>query len=137
MSVEAAIVSLLREPTSELIEGRIAPAVMPERLRRPNVVYQVLTTRRTYSNSGPTGLARATLQLTCYADDYKAAKGLARAVREALNGFRGEAAAGDSGTVNIQSLLLNDERDAPTPPPAGQSAVVHGVVMVFAIAYGE
>jgi hypothetical protein len=134
MDVATAIVSLLTAdaPTNGLIAGRIAPATLHDRLSRPNVVYQTISTARVYSNDGPTGFARATLQVSCYADGYKQAKALATAVRTALNGFSGTV-----GEIRIQSALLDDERDAPTPPPPGGTHGVFGVILVFNIAYDE
>lgn len=135
MSVEAAIVTLLTGDTAgvnALIAGRIAAAAMPQGLARPNVVYQRIGTRRRYSNDGPTGLARARLQVSCYADTPKAAKQLAAAVREVLDGYSGTV-----GGCTIQALFLDDERDAPQPPATGRDLGVFGVQFDALIHYDE
>ena len=139
MSIEAAIVHLLKESidVDGQIDGRIAPVILPERLARPNVVYQTLGTRRVYSNDGPTGLARATVQLTCYADAYDAAKDLAGAVRAVLEGYTGVTPAAFGKTIDIQSSFVDDERDAPQPPPPGRASGVVGKLLIFVIAYCE
>jgi hypothetical protein len=134
MELEAAFVQKLSaEPTiTTIIGNRIAASVLPDRLARPNIVYQRIGTGRQYSNDGPAGIARASLQVSCYADDYSQARQLASAIRGVFNGFNGMI-----GTLRIQSMLLDDERDAPTPPPPGQSAGVVGIVMMFLVAYSE
>ena len=134
MSVEAAIVARLAATpaVTAIVADRVAAVGLPDKLARPNLVYQTLGTARVYSNDGPAGLARATLQVSCYADDYKSAKQLAKAVRDALNGF-----AGTSAGIVVQSCLLDDERDAPQPPSSGQTFGLSGVVQVFNVAYDE
>jgi hypothetical protein len=41
------------------------------------------------------------------------------------------------GDVFIQSILLDDERDAPQPPATGQGQGIAGVVHVFKVGYSE
>ena len=134
MDVATAVVSLLQAapPVTSIISDRIAAVAMPAKLARPNVVYQVIDGRRFYGNDGPTGLKRATLQVSCYADTYGVAKSLAAAVSDVLDGYAGTAAG-----VAIQSCFVDDERDAPTPPPTGQERGVAGAVLVFLIAYSD
>ena len=139
MEIEAAIVAKLKADAgiNALVGGRIAAAGIPDTLARPNIAYQRIGTGRRWSNDGPSGLARATLQLSCYADTYPQAKALAKAVR-AFDGFAGRVGAEPPGDgVTIQSMFLDDEQDAPAPPPAGQTRSIPGIVLVFVIAYSE
>jgi hypothetical protein len=131
MEIEAAIVAKLKADTDvdTDVGGRIAATRIPDALPRPNVVYERIGTERTVANDGPAGLVRATVQVSCYADSYAVAKSLAKKIRVALNGFRGTI-----GTLKVQSLLLDDERDAPVP--ASVKGVV-GVNLTFAAAYNE
>lgn len=131
--VATAIVSLIHEsgPVTSQIGGRLNAVGLPDLMPRPNIVYQIIDTSRVYSNDGPTGLKRAMVQLTCYADTYPAAKSLAAAVATVFDGYVGTA---PDGTV-IQSTFIDDERDAPAPPPEGQSRGAAGVLLVLLIAY--
>lgn len=137
MELEEAIVALLAadpEITGE-VEGRIAAAVLPESLSRPNIVYQRLDTGRQWHNDGPAGMPTAAVQISCYADDYPTAKALATAVKD-LDGYSGTV--GDPVTgLYVGSMFLDDERDAPTPPAPGEAAGISGVILVFRVSYRE
>lgn len=137
MELEAAIVSLLKADAviNDLVAGRIAATGLPDALARPNIVYQRIGTPRTWNNDGPDGIVRGTVQISCYADRYPQAKELAKAVR-ALNGFRGTVT-GPSGSIVIHGIFLDDERDAPVPPPTGQSQGIAGIVLIFNVDYSE
>lgn len=131
-AARTAVAEILEEPDSSPTRWRIGAAGVTGPLARPNVIFQGITTGRTYTNDGPAGLARPDMQLSCYADDYEGARALAAAVRVALNGFHGVA-----DGVTVQSILLDDEQDAPQPPATGQGQSIAGVVLMFKVACDE
>lgn len=136
MGIEAAIRTLLNgDPdVARITGGRIDAAGRPAGAL-PNVVYQLIGSRRTYSNDGPTGLRHATVQVSSYARDYTPAKELAAAVGAVLDGYSGTVGE-PPNVVLVHSAFVDDERDAPAPPAEGQTrAAPAGVVMVFKIAY--
>lgn len=55
----------------------------------PAVVLTVISDNDRYLIDRPHGLSDARVQVDCHGDDYSDAKRLARAVREALGGYRG------------------------------------------------
>lgn len=134
MDVEATIVAkLTTDPAvAALIEDRIAQAGMPQRLARPNIVYQRIGTRRDYSNDGSTRAPSATLQLTCWADDQAGARALSNAVRTALDGFRGTV-----GESVIDAIFVSDENDAPVPQTPGKDQTIRGIVLDFKVHFRE
>ena len=136
MGIEATIRRLLNDDpaVTQIVAGRIDAAGRPAGAL-PNIVYQLLASRGTYSNDGPTGLRNARVQVSSYARDYTPAKELAAAVLAVLDGFRGTVL-GPPAPVLVHSVFLDDERDAVAPPVDGQTrAAPAGVVMVFRVAY--
>ncbi|HEV7299210.1 MAG TPA: DUF3168 domain-containing protein [Tepidisphaeraceae bacterium] len=125
--------SLLRAipDVASIAGGRVMPAGS-RGLARPNVVYQRLSTRRDWTNDGPTRAPRTTVQVGCWADRLEVALAIAAAVRIALDGF--------NGTVNglvIDAIFLDDENTAPESKSAGQEEGIKGVLLDFNVHYQE
>ena len=95
-----------------LVGARIYPVEIPQGADMPALVYTRISGPRDHAFSGPTGLAMARVQVDAYADPaasasaYASAKGLIRAVRQAVDGYRGASA----GT-EIGGIFSDDERD--------------------------
>jgi hypothetical protein len=128
-----AIVALLNTvaATTGVPTSRIAAVGMPDKIARPNIVYQIITSRPVIANDGPADLAFGSVQLSIYADTYSAARTIADLIAApstdgGLNGY-----SGTIGGMNIQSLILDDDRDAPEPPAPGQSSGIAGVILIF------
>lgn len=132
--VEKGIVALLLADSNvaALVGTRVYPAITRQTQERPNVVYQRLTTNRISTQDGPTGSADCLLQLSCWADTYKAARTLAEKVRLALDGY-----AGTSASVVIDGIFVQDEQDMPTPPDSGDEVGVYGVRLDFRVHFQE
>ena len=60
---------------------------------------------------GPTGLVESRVQVDCWAATYSAAKTIGRAVKAAVNGYRG-----DIGSISIRLIRIAGERDDTSPP---------------------
>lgn len=90
-----------------LAERRVYPAVIPQDAPYPAVAYQRISTVRDLAHDGPAGMALARFQVTCVAETYAQARALANAVRETLDGFRGEM----SGTTVHECAIENDVDD--------------------------
>lgn len=133
-AVDAILAKLAAAPAVTNIAGtrfELAGMVSPA-TARPLIVVQTIGTGRLYDNAGPSGVARSTVQLTCYANGYGTARQLANAVRTTLNGFRGTV-----GQTKVLSILLDDERDAAQPPSGGSDRGVPGVLLIFIVAVAE
>jgi hypothetical protein len=93
-----------------LVSTRVYPLVIPQDIALPAIAYQRISGPRELAHDGPTGMARARIQITCQAATYTAAKAVAEAVRLALDGFRGPVAA-NSEVLVVEIAALANELD--------------------------
>lgn len=68
---------------------RCYPMLLPQSPTYPACRYQVVTGEYHHALSGPVGRARPRVQVDVYAETYTAAKGVADALRSALDGYTG------------------------------------------------
>ena len=76
----------------------------------PYVVYQFISRRTDYSQSGPTGMKRPRVQVRSVAATYDGAKALGRAVEAVLSGFSGTMGSGGN-TAAVDAVFLENELD--------------------------
>jgi len=90
-----------------IIGNRVYPRVMPESATVPALVYSQISAPHecTMDNAR---YVEESFQLECTAGDYKTAKQLAVAVRNALEGFQGA-----MGGTAVHGIFIQSERDAP------------------------
>ena len=104
MSVEKTLVAaLLADSGIAAITTRIYPNYIPQNAAYPLIVYQKGSGPRDHALGGPTGKAHPRFQIEAWADTYDAAKGLASAIRTALDGKRYTL-----GGTTISALLQNE-----------------------------
>lgn len=93
---------------SALVGTRVYPVILPQNPTFPAITYQRIGGRRESSFAGPIGLAGPLYRLDCWGGaagtGYAAAKGLANAVRLALDGWKGVV----SG-ITVQACFLDGE----------------------------
>ena len=107
--------------------SRIYPNKIPQEATLPAVAYQRVSTRRVKAHAAPTGLARARVQVTCVAASYSVVKGLATAVRKALEGVMGTV-----GGLALQGSWLETDADE-----YGDAEGLHSVRQDFMVWYTE
>ena len=106
-TIEKAIRSILvNDSTVKAITTRCYPGKIPQDPTYPLIVYYKVTGMRDHHLQGPSRLAHPRFQVEAWATTYDAAKTLANAIREALDGYKGTV-----GTVVIGSILIESERD--------------------------
>ena len=106
-TIEKAIRSILiNDSTVSAITTRCYPATLPQDPIYPLILFSKVTGMRDHHLQGPSGLAHPRFQVEAWATTYDAAKTLANAIREALDGYKGTV-----GTVVIGSILIESERD--------------------------
>lgn len=106
-TIEKAIRSILIADTAvKAITTRCYPGMIPQNPTYPLIAYFKVTGNRDHHLGGPSGLAHPRFQVEAWATTYDAAKALANAIREALDGY-----SGTQGTVVIGSILMESERD--------------------------
>lgn len=81
---------LLAGPVAALVPaGAVNWGEHPQGAGAPYIVLEVISAGEGLHMKGPDGLERFRVQADCYAAGYGAAKGLARALRGQLHGYRG------------------------------------------------
>ena len=88
MSIETDLYTTLANDAgvSALVSTRIYPNLVPESAANPCIDYSTITETRMDTLSGVGDARRSTIQISCHADTYAAAKGLFEAVYSALEG---------------------------------------------------
>ena len=108
-----------------LVGTRMHARRLPQAPTLPAIVYQRIDTRRLHDLSGPDGLPRARMQVTCWGATPADAYSLAAAVRARLDGAKGT-----WGTLTIGACLCAGERDL-DDPEAGRSAVALDLMIQY------
>ena len=109
MSAEAAIYAQLSGDAgvTALVGARIYAQRLPQRPTLPALSYTSISKIRPQAMGVATGLSETRVQVDAWATDYATVRGLADAVRAAL-----ERARGSIGGVTVQDILPENEGDA-------------------------
>lgn len=127
-TIEKAIRAILvADSTVKAITTRCYPAKIPQDPTYPLILFFKVTGKRDHHLQGPSGLAHPRFQVEAWATTYDAAKALANAIREALDGY-----SGTQGTVVIGSILMESERDT-----YEEAVSCHRVIMDFFVWHSE
>lgn len=127
-NIEEAIHDILvADATVQDLTTRCYPSTLPQDPTYPLILYMRVYGARENALEGPVGMANPHFQIEAWAKTYAAAKALAKAVRNALNGYRGT-----SGLVRIGSFLIQSERDVYEPAVA-----CHRIIMDYSIWHDE
>jgi hypothetical protein len=86
---------------------RVRPMMLPEGSDLPAIVYLLIATSPLTSMDGVNALQMKRIQLDCYGKNGAAAKALAKAVHNLLDGYRGFLSEG----TEVQSCLPNQDID--------------------------
>jgi len=89
-----------------LVGERVFVTVAPQDAALPLVVLKRVSTPRVYAQTGPSGLAWPRVQITARAARQAEAVAVAKAVRQAVSGYRGS-----MGGVPVQAVFVDTERD--------------------------
>jgi len=106
--IEGAVNALLcaDAAVAALVGARVYSGNGPQEATLPAVVITRISTTRELAHSGPSGLAEARLQVSCYARTYDQAKDLAAKVVACLDGYSGTV-----GGEKIQRAEVVNELD--------------------------
>ncbi len=112
---QALVLRLLSDSAVAALAGdRLYPNVAPANASAPYLVYARVG-RQDISRdlNQPGNLVQPRIQIDSYAVDYATAKALGRAIRQALDGFRGSISdtASPPATLRIAGIALNIETD--------------------------
>lgn len=114
---------LLAAPAVAGIVGdRVWLGIRPQNERRAGVVLTLLTGTHPHTFEGHGGYVQGRMQADCLAPDYRAAKELAKAVKDALDNYTGTVAG-----VAVDYIEIEEESDIPRLPLEGQAVGTCGV----------
>lgn len=132
-SIDESLVTILQASTAvtALAGQRIYPLRALQTAQRPLVIYQRISATREHSHDGPSGLARPRFQFRCVANSFSQARGLADAVRGALDGYQGTV-----GGVRIDAIVFQNELDT-DDAAMDEDATTASVLMDFYVWHGE
>lgn len=108
MSISEAIYQFLTQHTAvgTLVSTRVYPSLIDTRVAFPAIGYEVASDDAPMHMRGESGLAKATVILTCWAESFLVAGQVAEAVRNAMSGLRGSL-----GGVYCRSCFVGDFAD--------------------------
>lgn len=99
-----------------LCAGRVDWGKRPQGDPYPAICLHLIGDREGHTLKGPDGLSQGRVQVDCYAETYGEAAEVARAVRDALNGYRGDGFRG----VFLEGQRDNTERGSNEPDRAAR-----------------
>jgi hypothetical protein len=106
---------------SQAVGGvRIYPTVLPQGIKAPSIVYNVISEITDHVTTGASGLVMVRMQLDAYATTPDAADELARAVKLRIDGFSGPMPYGSNSppdAVEVQGIFAETARSGYQPEP--------------------
>jgi hypothetical protein len=122
--IENAIHNLLSTTplVTAIASDRVYFNLRPQNERRPSLVLTRTGTRFFRAFRSIARTAGGSMQIDALAPTYPAAKALARAVRDVLDGFKGQ-----STDTLFKWIKVEDESDIPTTPLVGKAEPTYGV----------
>lgn len=117
MSIYAALYARLGAVSgvTDLVSTRIYPLVAPQNASLPLVVVNRIGEIHEHHTTAAAGIARASMQIDCWAATLDAAVAVGDAVRAALDGW-----SGTSASIVVRSVTLNDRDESMEPPQDGE-----------------
>lgn len=107
-TIEEALFSKLTNESAitDLVGTRVYPLTLPQNPTYPAMTYQQISKvwGKTHQGAGDMGWPR--FQFDCYGTSYSAAKGVANALRQTIDGFSGTVA-----TVDVCAIFFVNEVD--------------------------
>ena len=91
--------------------SRICPLVLPQKGNFPAITYEQIFGDSDRDVDGPTGLSFARVVFNCWDPEYSTATKLLKLVRQALDGYTGNA-----DGVHVQGVEFSGDRDSHQPP---------------------
>lgn len=129
MTIESDLRTYLIADTTvaALVATRMYPQFLPQSVTYPAISYSVVSRVSSRDLSGPSGRVRVRISVNCWAETYAEAKSLSEAVRQRLDGFKGNMGSSEAGSVKLDNSF-DDYEDA---------VKIHRVFQDFIISHTE
>lgn len=117
-------------PIEELVGGQVYAESADQGVQAPYIVYRLLPgAERHYHTQGASGLVEASIEINCHGKTIDSARAIYDAVRNEVDGFRGE---WDATTVNLAKLGTPSSRSViPTHGSEAGSPAITARLDVF------
>ena len=115
-----------------VVGPRVFPAVMPQGITAPSLVYNRVSGLGDHHMQGASGYVQARMQVAAWSQALDDAETLANLVKARLDGWRGTMATG-SGAVRVMGVFYLQEN----PPNYDAARRLHGVGRDYMIHYAE
>ncbi|HUX02738.1 MAG TPA: DUF3168 domain-containing protein [Phycisphaerae bacterium] len=115
-----------------IVGTRIYPALAPQNVTYPCIVYQRVGADRAHHTTGASGMSEVIVQVTSMAATYLAVKALAAAVRTAMDAQRGM-----WGGVDILAAYIHNEMDTLDAEPSSDARRLYGIQQDYGIFHRE
>ena len=117
MEIEEALVYQLHHDTgvAAIAGTRGYPIIVPQDVQLPAWAYQRIDGESYLGVQAVSDLDRARLQVSCIAESYSGAKGLAAAIQTALDGFHADMGDDDDGHIYVGMAHVSMSQDIYTP----------------------
>ncbi len=138
LSADVAIYNRLITSTAcfALLSNRIEPSRSSEQTALPRAVYTRLVADHQDHMGGASGLVFVRLQLDVFAATLDSLEQCCEAIRNRLDGFRGNVTVG-ADTIWLQKVHLEDERDQPVDPTDGSDRGLFRRLLDYRISAAE
>lgn len=128
MTIEEAIFAYLSvQPSLSEVGDRIYPLGLPQTPTYPAITYRPASTTIPMAHDGPGDFISRRIQFDCYDPDYATVKRVSKALRRAINGFKGT-----MGEVQVHGVFYITEVE-----DFGDVAEVERVAVDFKFNYKE
>jgi hypothetical protein len=114
-----------------LVSTRIYPQSAPQSAVRPFITFERISADHHHHMTAASGLVKAVIQATAWAEDYSTAKTVAEAMREAADGYRGTITISVGVALTNCHIMISNERDVVEWPQDGSDAPRRGVQIDF------
>lgn len=100
---------------TSLVGQRIYPVEFPEGPTFPAIIITKVHEPGQYDMQGDAGIARARIQIDCYAKPYTLAVSVKQAVRAVMSGFPLTSPPPSTSACTIDSCMVENDMDLPVP----------------------
>lgn len=124
--------TLIVEAEDGVVAGRVFPMFGPQSYPEPFITFTRTSTLRQYHSGANDGEPTATFQIDCWDTDYRRLKSWADAVRQTIDGYKGE----PTGFVVLRAFVT-DESDQAIQRDPGAETGAYGVQFTYEVCHTE
>lgn len=117
---------------TDLVGQRIFPCRRPQNVTGDAICFWRTSGDHDHNLTGSSGTAIPTFAIEVLSTTYLTADAIAEAVRQVMQGFRG-----DMGTTEVKTVILADEQDGFDENDKGDDVATYRIALLYRIRYTE